>query len=157
MSNFSRKVRRSNNQKKLTSPMRNVFEFCPIELGNNYKFTVDIRSYNSIYFPDSTTFINSYGLVITDYKEFCIRNGHVVDFIEFLKDSVENNPYLSDSIKEINFKVQDEHIYFKYDDEDIDYINMGEFHIDYYKINVCNSYLFITDFIDNKQYMYYGD
>lgn len=157
MANFSRKIRKSKKQKKVTSPIKNVFEFCPVELDNNFKFTIEITSYNANYFSDTTKFINSYGLVIHDYKNYCNMKGCVDDFIEFLKDSVENNPYLCDSLNDMTFKVENNHIRFNLDGDEMDFINMGEFYIDYYKINVCNSYLFITDTLEDKQYMYYGD
>lgn len=78
-------------------------------------------------------------------------------FYLFLKDSVDNNNYLSDSLEECNFTITYEEIEFNEDKEQRVFKNNGSFIIEDYEINVCFSYLFIKDTKTNKKYKYYGD
>jgi hypothetical protein len=151
MSNFSRKQKRN---KKL----KDTYEEYRLDLNFTVgQIVVEVVKYNPKFYKNGNEFINSYGLLLTDYKSFLEKIGKQIRFIEFLNDSVDNNPYLSDTIQNLDFEVRNDHILFKYNNENMDYINMGEFFIDNYRVNVCHSYTFIEDLLSNNKYMYYGD
>lgn len=163
MSNFSRKQRKnkkSNSGAKVanTNSLSKTYQEYVLDLSFSVEnIVIEVFEFNSNYYQNGNDFINSYGLLISDYKEFLEKIGKKVRFIDFLKDSVENNPYLSDTIQELDFEVEKDHILFNYNGEKLDYINMGEFYIDNFKVNVCHSYTFIEDLLSDTKYMYYGD
>ena len=138
-------------------PMKEIFEmyFLPLDFTvANYR--IEVSTYNSQFFQDGVSLINTYGLVLNDFKEFANEKGEQIRFINFLRHSVENS-HIHDYLTKIDFKIKNEHIYFERDGEKEDWINMGEFYMDNYQINSCGSYLFLTDILSNEQYMYYGD
>lgn len=144
------------NYNKNNNPIKkicNLFSI-PSDFGEN--IIVEVGSYNIKYFSSSSEFINSYGLVILDYTEYCNKYGKRMKIMNFIKDSVENS-MLNDSLYDVKFNIKKDHILFNLNGEKGDYINMGEFYIDNHKFNVCNSYLFIEDLISGTQYLYYGD
>ena len=115
---------------------------------------VDVYSYNAEYFNNQREMIECQSLILSNYVE-----SEMEDFLDFLKDSVENNPYLNDFIKEINFEINDikNEISFKEDNEEYSYIFMGSYIVEKYKVFVSGSYIFIQDLSNYKKYMYYGD
>ena len=123
----------------------------------NKELLIEITKHNTRYFNRGKELFFIYRLIFTNYIAFCDENKKIMTFIDFLKDSVKNNIMLSDTIKEIDFNIEEEHILFLHNDEEVDYINMGEFKIDNCICNVCNSYLFIEDTLNKKKYMYYAD
>lgn len=122
-----------------------------ITIPNTDKF-FKITSYNPTYFKSMKGFSQAYELIFIDFIEYTYKKNDT-DFLSFLKDSVENNIYLSDVIEERNFNVNDKVIMFS----DNIYPNIGSFVIDNYTVNVCGSYTFIYDSSANKKYFYYGD
>ena len=139
-------------------PMLEIFEiyFLPLDFTvENYRIEVD--TINREYFKDGVSLINTYGIVLTDFYKFANYKGKKIRFIDFLRHSVENCYGVSDYLNPINFTVENEHIYFEREGEKEDWINMGDFFMDNYRITCCGSYLFLTDMKSNEQYMYYGD
>ncbi len=139
-------------------PMREVFEMYSLDLDftiENYR--IEVSTFNGDYFRDGRSLLNTYGIVFNDFKAFANSKEEKVRLMEFLEDSVENNYYLNDYITKINFTVKKDHINFKRNGQKEDWINMGEFYIDNYKVNCCSSYMFLTDLKTDEQYMYYGD
>ena len=126
-------------------PMKEVFEMYFLTLNftvDNYR--IEVSTFNSQFFQDGISLVNTYGLVLNDFKEFANGKEKKIRFIDFLRDSVENS-WLNDYLTKIDFKIKNEHIYFERDGEKEDWINMGEFYMDNYRINSCGSYLFLTD------------
>ena len=114
---------------------------------------VEVVSYNKNYFNSERDLINIHSLLLSNLVESDFE-----DIIDFFKDSVENDYYLNDFLKEIDFKVKGEEIIFKEDNEEYSYMNMGEYTVGNYKISISGSYLFIEDLYDsNRKFMYYGD
>lgn len=137
--------------------MKEIFEMYSLVLdatGKNY--TIEISIYNSDYFKDGKSLINAYGIVLNDFMSFANEKKEKVRFIDFLEHSVENS-ILADSITDIDFTIKNDHILFNLNGEESDLINMGEFYIDNYQINCCGSYMFISDILSDRQFMYYGD
>lgn len=148
MSNYSRKIQLNSRKKTVMKSSEELYflEGMPIKVVN----------YNSKYYEDAEHISEAYGLVFSDY--FTMAGTSQVPFIEFLQDSVEKNYMLSDSLRECDFTIIDEHIYFQdIDDEKIDFINMGQFIFCNCKINACHSYLFVEDLATGIKYLYYGD
>lgn len=138
--------------------MIKVFDCFSINTNNDSPLVIEVHKYNGKYFSDSESLVNGYGLFFQDFQEFYNKDKGNVRVIDFLNDSVENNYMLCDSIQEKKFEIFDDHIYFYDEDKErLDYINMGEFYIDNYKVNVCSSYMFFEDLISGKSYIYYGD
>jgi len=138
-------------------PMKEIFEmyFLPLDFTvENYR--IEVSTFNSQFFKDGVSLVNTYGLVLNDFKEFVNEQEKKVRFMDFLRHSVENSQ-IHDYLTKIDFTIRNEHIYFERDGEKEDWINMGEFFMDNYRINSCGSYLFLTDIISNEQFMYYGD
>ena len=138
-------------------PMNEVYEMYFLVLDftcENYR--IEVSTFNSDYFRDGRSLVNTYGIVLNDFKEFVNDKEEKIRFMEFLKHSVENS-WLNDYITKIDFTIKNEHIYFERNGEKEDWINMGEFYMDNYKVNSCGSYIFLTDLISNEQFMYYGD
>ena len=138
-------------------PMKEIFEMYLLPLD----FTVDtyriaVSTFNSQFFKDGVSLVNTYGIVLNDFKEFVNEQEKKVRFMDFLKHSVENSQ-IHDYLTKIDFTIKNEHIYFERDGEKEDWINMGEFFMDNYQINCCGSYMFLTDLKTNEQFMYYGD
>ncbi|GIT98524.1 hypothetical protein [Sulfurovum sp. TSL1] len=138
-------------------PMKEIFEqyFLVLDFSNE-NYIIELSTFNSNFFSDGYTLINNYALVLNDFKDYANSKQKRVRFIEFIKYSIKHSQ-ISDRIEYFNFKVKDDHILFKQDGEKQDWINMGEFYIDNYKINVCSSYLFFTDLLSEEQFMYYAD
>jgi len=132
-----------------------TFAIFTLQLSEYENYRIEVSSYNQKYFSNSTDMINSYAILFNDLKEFCSMNGKV-RIIDFLEDSVANNYYLCDSITKLSYKISDDSIIFQDGSENI-YINMGEFYIDNYQVNICGSNLFFTDLISTSSFMYYGD
>lgn len=120
------------------------------------KINISIASYNKKVFLNEIKLVDAYGLVFKDYLEYQIKTNDN-DFLSFLKDSVNNNYYLSDSIIECDFTITNKGIEFIENNEKVIFKNNGSFVIEDYEINVCFSYLFIKDIKTNKKYKYYGD
>ena len=116
------------------------------------KLNVEVIEYNTNYFNSERDLINIHSLLLSN-----LVNSDFDDLVEFFKDSVENDFYLNDMFKELNFKVINNEIIFKEDSEEYSYINMGCYTINNYKVYISGSYSFIIDLSDNKKYMYYGD
>ena len=138
-------------------PMREVFEMYFLELDftiENYR--IEVSTFNGDYFRDGRSLLNTYGIVFSDFKAFVNNKEKKVRLMEFLEDSVENS-CLHDSIAKINFTVKKDHIFFERNGQKENWINMGEFYIDNYKVNCCSSYMFLTDLKTDEQFMYYGD
>lgn len=154
MSNYNKKFKKNKTRK---NPIKKVCDLYSIPFDFEEKGVVEVGSYNTKYFSSSSEFINSYGLVIIDYSNFCNKNKKEMKIIDFIKDSVENNSMLNDSLNNVNFNVIEDHILFELNEENQDFINMGEFYINNHRFNVCSSYLFIEDIIYGTQYLYYGD
>ena len=154
MSNISKKFKKD---KKIQNPIIKVCNLYSIPLDFEGNSVVEVGSYNKKYFSSSNEFINSYGLVILDYAQFCNKYRKIMKIMDFIRDSVKNNIMLNDSLCEVKFNIKNDHILFKMDGENQDFINMGEFYIDNHKFNACNSYLFIEDIIYGTQFLYYGD
>ncbi len=139
-------------------PMREVYRMSFLTLNfTSENYQIDIIAFNNNYFRDCNSFINTYGMLLNDFKEFVNHKEKKVRLMEFLEDSVENNYYLNDYITKIDFTIKKDHINFKRNGRKEDWINMGEFYIDNYKVNCCSSYMFLTDLKTDEQYMYYGD
>ena len=139
-------------------PMRDVFEIYSLNLDftiENYR--IEVSTFNGDYFRDARSLLDTYGMVFNDFKAYANNKEEKVRLMEFLEDSVENNYYLNDYITKIDFRIKKNHIYFERNGEKEDWINMGEFYIDNYKVNCCSSYMFLTDLKTNEQFMYYGD
>jgi hypothetical protein len=157
---FSQKRSSEQHESKLNilteSPMRQTCELYRLE-GTTYgNYVMGIISFNSRYFTDGIALISEYSQFIMDFVAFENKQKRLFRIIEFLEDSVENS-HLNDYISYIDFKIKDDHIIFKQNGEVQDWINMGEIISDDYQINCCGSYMFFTDLISNKQFMYYGD
>ena len=138
-------------------PMKEVYEMYFLILdftSENYR--IEVSTFNSDYVRNGRSLIHIYAIVLEDFKEFVNDKKEKIRFKEFLKHSVENS-WLNDSISKIGFTIKNQHIYFERNGEKEDWINMGEFYMDNYRINSCGSYLFLTDLISNEQFMYYGD
>lgn len=138
-------------------PMKEIFEmyFLPLDFTvENYR--IEVSTFNSQFFKDGVSLVNTYGIVLNDFKEFANEQEKKIRFMDFLRHSVENSQ-IHDYLTKIDFTIRNEHIYFERDGEKEDWINMGEFYMDNYRINSCGSYLFLTDIISNEQFMYYGD
>ena len=151
MSNFMRKIEKNNKSK--SSHMIEVTELYKLETEIDIPIIIEVGSYNKEYFIGSKELINGYGLFFQDFKVFLNHTGEKKRVIDFLQDSVENNYMLSDYLKDMEFSIKDDHIYF----EENDFINMGEFYMDNYKVNLCGSYMFFEDLLSGKKFMYYGD
>ncbi|MCF6340114.1 MAG: hypothetical protein L3J10_05090 [Sulfurimonas sp.] len=148
MNELSRKTKYQSNQESVMQSSKNFYSF--------KGFSIDVLNYNKNYFESSKQLLEAYTLVFADYFEKSIINA--ISFIDFLKDSVENNYMLCDIIRECDFSIKDEHILFQdTDSTDMDLINMGQFIFRNCKINVCGSYMFIEDLTTNIKYFYYGD
>ena len=114
---------------------------------------VEVVSYNKNYFNSERDLINIHSLLLSNLVESDFE-----DIIDFFKDSVENDYYLNDFLKEIDFKVKGEEIIFKEENEEYSYKNMGEYTVGNYKVSISGSYSFIEDLYDsNRKFMYYGD
>lgn len=151
MSNFNRKINRT--KKLKSSNMVSIFERYGLAVGSDTPKIIEVSSYNKEYFENGQELVNGYELFFNDYMGFLDQTNKNMRVIEFLEDSVENNYMLEDYLEEVNFNIVDDHIYFK----DNDFINMGEFYIDNYKVSVSGSYMFFEDLRSSKKYMYYGD
>ncbi|MCT7524061.1 hypothetical protein N5T77_03315 [Aliarcobacter cryaerophilus] len=156
MSNYTKKINKKSSVKK-TSSMEKINEIYEMSFSFNKKCVVNVTSYNTNYFPSGNDFIDGYGLVVIDYIEFCNNQNKIIDFMDFIKDSVENNCMLNDMLFNEKFKISNDSIYFQIDNEKYHYVNQGEFHLNNYKCNVCNSYIFIENLTTGIQYIYYGD
>ncbi|MFK7779871.1 MAG: hypothetical protein QM490_01880 [Candidatus Gracilibacteria bacterium] len=115
---------------------------------------IEVLSFNTNYFDNEREFLSIHGLMLTNFVDSDLE-----DYLDFLKDSIKNDYYLNDMIKEINFNVSEneEDIIFKEDDEEFSYQNMGEYILDEYRIFVSGSYSFIRCMNTQKTFMYYGD
>jgi len=160
LSNFNRKLKKNKqNSSSVGADMVKTFEMfqIPLDFTDEEKIFIESSSYNKHFFQSSEDLFDGYGLFFNDYVEFCEKNQEIVRVIVFLEDSVKNNHYLCDSLTELDFTIKDNHIFFKNNGQKNDYINIGEFYIDNYKVNVCHSYMFFEDILTNKKFMYYGD
>jgi len=138
-------------------PMKDIYEqyFLVLDFSNeNYR--IEVSTFNSNFFRDGHQLINNYALVLNDFKDYANSKKERIRFIEFIEYSIKHSQ-ISDYIDYFNFQVKDDHILFEKKGEKQDWINMGEFYIDNYKVNVCSSYLFFTDICSNEQFMYYAD
>lgn len=152
MSNFTRKIERT--KKGKSSNMVYVVERYCYGIGGDIPHFVEVGSYNKEYFENSKELIEGYELFFNDYIEFLNQTNVNMRVIKFLEDSVENNYMLEDYLEEVDFNVVKDHIYVR----DNDFINMGEFYIDIYQVNVSGSYMFFENLCSrDKKYMYYGD
>ena len=100
---------------------------------------VTVGSYHKDYFSSADELLNVYGLVLSNFNE-----SDFDDFIEFLQDSTDNNFYLNDMLVE-------------YSDEYSDLLIMGELILGKYNIGISGSYSIITDSVNGKKWVYYGD
>ena len=160
MSNFNRKIKKNKEGRgsRASNDMKINIEIYKLALGFVADdIFIETYTYNEKYFSCTDDLVDGYGLFFNDYIEFCNKNKKVFRVIEFLKDSVKNNQYLCDSLSECSFSVEGSHIVFKSNRQKMDYINMGEFYIDNYKVSVCSSYMFFEDILTDKKYIYYGD
>ena len=152
------KNRKTYTVSKIKDNMVNTFQIYGLALDfTTENFIIEVDCYNQQFFNSPDELVNAYGLFFQDLVAFNNLKGKKLRVIEFLKDSVENNDMLMDSLTELDFKVKGSHILFKYNGEKQDFINMGEFYIDNYKVAVCHSYMFFEDILSEKKYMYYGD
>jgi len=117
-----------------------------------YNLFIDVYSYNKNFIENPYKLLNLHGMILEDFIKSPFE-----DYLEFLYDSVENNTYLSDIIKEVDFTVKDDVISMNDETEPTSYINMGEVVIDRFRIYLCGSFEFIVDLVNDKKYMYYGD
>lgn len=150
MSNYTK----TNNKRNSIQTINEIYE---MSFSFNKKCVVKVTSYNNKYFSSGNEFIDGYGLVVIDYIDFCDKNNKIMDFMDFINDSVKNNYMLNDMLFNGNFKIFKDSIYFQIDNEKHHFINQGEFYISDYKCNVCNSYIFIENILTGIQYIYYGD
>ncbi len=121
------------------------------------KYIIKVSAYNNIFYNDSSDLINSYGSFLDDFRRYNNIKEIKSSVLDFINDSVSNNHYLCDSIQTLDFTVIDDHILFKEDGDDLDFINKGEFYLGNYKFNICGSYMFIEDLSTHDKYLYYGD
>jgi len=168
MSNFSRKIKKNietnksavnrieNFEVKSRDTIIDTFRQYAFKLDfTNMVIIVELTAYNKRFFQTEEDIIDSYTLVFGDYAKFCNICEKKFRFEEFLKDSVANNPYLCDSLSYIDFTIPDNEIICTTNKQE--YINMGEFYCDNYKINISGSYLFCQDLLSDKKFIYYGD
>jgi len=148
MSNFSRSVKRKNKKPSVMKHSDDIYFF--------RGYPIVVYSYNYDYFESSKSLIDGYGLVFADYCEKAAVDRDL-SLVEFLKDSMENNYMLCDFIRECDFSINDNQIFFNDDGDDIDFINMGQFTFRNCKINVYSSYMFVEDLETKIKYLYYGD
>ncbi len=170
MSSYNRKLRKNKEARTLVLDMRedtvdntnkdmvDVFETygLPFDFAQE-ALTIEVTEYNKTIFKSAHTMINAYGFIFKDYIEFCNKNQKRYRMEEFFKDSVENNSYLCDIFKELDFKIVDNKILSAYEDEWEESISFGQFYVNNYKVNVSGSSLFFEDLISGKKFMYYGD
>jgi len=116
------------------------------------ELNVEVLSFNTDFFNTEKEVVITHSLMLSNFVESDFN-----DFLDFLKDSVENNFYLNDYLKEISFKVKNDVIEFLENGEEYKYQNMGEYTINGYRIFVSGGYSFIEDLIEEKKYLYYGD
>ena len=64
---------------------------------------IEVSAYNKKISTSGHMMINSYGLIFKDYIEFCNKNHKRYRMEDFFKDSVENNNYLCDIYRELDF------------------------------------------------------
>ena len=170
MSSYNRKLRKNKEARTLVIDMRedtvdntnndmvDVFEIYGLPFDFNQEaLTIEVTAYNKTIFKSGHMMINSYGLIFKDYIEFCNKNQKRYRMEEFFKDSVENNSYLCDIYKELDFKIVDNKILSAYKDEWEESISFGQFFVNNYKVNVSGSSLYCEDLISGKKFMYYGD
>ena len=127
----------------------NVDEY--FHVGN---INVVVSSYNTDYFENAKEALGAHGLILTNFL-----NSGKTTFVEFLKDSVENDPYLNDLIVECDFEVKKDEILFNIENKDESYVNMCEYTLldANVKINMSGGYLFVKDLNNGESYMYYAD
>jgi len=152
MSDFNRELNNKN--------MVYLYEAYHIGLSSDSKndILVEISSYNSNFFNHAKKMLEIYSIFLQDYLEFVNKYEFSACPLNFMKHSVKHNIMINDSLKEMDFRVEDDHIYFSDGkNRENDFINFGEFYIKNYKVNCCSSYMFIEDIITEKKYIYYGD
>jgi hypothetical protein len=127
----------------------NVNEY--FHVGN---INVVVSSYNTDYFKKAKEALGAHGLILTNFL-----NSGKTTFVEFLKDSVENDPYLNDLIVECDFEVKKDEILFNIENKDESYVNMCEYTLldANVKITMSGGYLFVKDLSNGESYMYYAD
>ncbi len=118
------------------------------------KINVAVTSYNTEYFRSAKEALGSHGLILTNFN-----NSEKSSFVDFLKDSVENNSYLNDLIVECDFEIKNDEILFNIENKDESYINMCEYVLldTNIQVNMSGGYLFVWDRNNNESYMYYAD
>ncbi len=118
------------------------------------KINVAVTSYNIEYFRSAKEALGSHGLILTNFN-----NSEKSSFVDFLKDSVENDSWLNDLIVECNFEIKNDEILFNIENKDESYINMCEYTLldANVQINMSGGYLFVKDFNNGESYMYYAD
>lgn len=152
---ITRKIKRNENKEKMLSTSSEYIWSFDCDGDNQYK--VFVKKINPQIFIVPGQLNVAYELFFRDLIDEAKIKGHKIDILEFLRDSVKNNYTLRDSLTKQKFKVIDNCIITKIDNEGKGLINTGEFIIENYKINTCYSYMFLTDLNTNEQYMYYGD
>lgn len=114
---------------------------------------VSVHSFNDEYFRESQDVFNAYGLMISNFS-----NSEFNEFVDFLKDSVANNPYLNDMIREQNFDVKNGTISFIEDGEEFSAVLMGEITLPHLcRVYLSGGYAYVHDTKSDKKYIYYGD
>lgn len=129
-----------------------------IDIGfDNKSLIVELYTYNPTYYQSCEQLFNSYHLVISAYIQHQQMRNKKTTLLDFFRYSVKNID-LNDSLQEdIDFTVEDNKINITIDNEEVSFINMGEFNIDQYEIFASGSYMFIIDSWSGKKYLYYGD
>lgn len=154
-----RRIQRKMKQKQevmLTVSEKYILSFRCDTCENN-TYDVFIQKINAKYFSRAAELYIAYELFFRDLADFSMIKNQKIGIINFLQNSVDNDPTLYDSLTKQNFVVKNNHIYTCINNQKMDLINSGEFIIDNFKVNTCWSYMFFTDLGTDEQYVYYGD
>jgi len=113
---------------------------------------VQVINYSDEYFDDGKGLLGVSSIILTNFVE-----SEKSDFIEYLQDSVDNDYHLNDMLVKREFIVEGEALNFKDDGKDFSYKNMGEYHLNNYKVYVSGGWIFVASINDDRTCMYYAD
>lgn len=139
--------------------MKNINKFIPFNIGNE-KIIFNIKYVDEMFSSDPKDILNHYYLVIRSFFEYCILMKNL-SFIEFLKDSVENNYLLNDYLVECSHftvKKKLQLLYYEINGDKESCSFLGHFIINNkYHCYALSGAFFVEDIDTKKTYFYFCD